>query len=336
MIGNITHGADFGGLGRYLYAVGKNHEAHVDPRAVASENVLRDDSRQWRSWVADMEWAAGQRPEIAEPVWHCSIRAAPEDRILTDAEWGQIARQYAERMELRNHPWAAVRHADDHIHIVVSRVNADGVLWRDSFEYERNMTALREIEREHGLTRLDGEQERDTDRWATVTKSEREKGKRTGRDPDRAQLRDAMHEARDAARGRGPAAFEHELERREVLHRANTTKDGLRVRGYSVSRPGWLDARGEQIWVKASEVDRKLGWQRLQAELGSDRSANAAAIEAARMIGRSLPSRAEVAAPRKRGTAAQPGFPRSTPDEAAARLARDRRRRQDRDRRTGR
>lgn len=55
------------------------------------------------------------------------------------------------------------------------------------------------------------------------------------------------------------------------------------------------------------------------------------------MIGRSLPSRAEVAAARKRGTAAPSGFPRVVPEEAA-RLARGReqRRRQDRDRGTGR
>ena len=298
MIGNITRGGNFDGIGRYLYAVGKNHETHDNPRAVASDNVMRDDSRQWRPWVADMEWCAQQRPEVANPVWHCSIRAAPEDRILSDAEWGRIAREHAERMGLQDHPWVAVRHADDHVHVVASRVNGDGKLWRDSNDKLRSMESMRAIEREHGLTRVDGD--RDTDRLATVTKSEREQGKRLGRDPDRAQLRDAMHEARDAARGRGPAAFERELEQREVMHRANTTKDGLRVRGYSVSRPDWRDARGEQIWVKASEVDRKLGWKRLQADLGSDRAADATAIEAARRVAQAYPTRAEVAAARSR------------------------------------
>lgn len=327
MIGNITRGGGFGGLGRYLYATGKHHEAHVDPRVVASENVMRDDSRQWRPWVADMQWCADQRPEVKQPVWHCSIRAAPEDRVMSDAEWGQIAREHADRMGLGEYPWVAVRHGDDHIHLVACRVNGDGQLWRDSYDKQRNKESMREVERRHGLTRLTGE--RETSRLAAVTKSERERGRRLGRDPERAQLREAMHEARAAAGRRGPAGFEVELERRGVLHRANTTADGMRVRGYSVSRPGWVDAAGEQVWVKASEVDRKLSWSKLREQLGSDRSANASAIEAARTIGKGYLSRDEAGSRRSAALAAEssPVAPRadagrSAQDEAAARLAR--------------
>ncbi len=226
-------------VGRYLYAVGKNHEKHSNPRSVASGNVLRDDARQWRSWVADMQWAAQQRPEIAQPVWHTSLRTAPipEDRIMTDVEWGQIAREHMEMMGLSEHPWVVVRHADDHIHVVACRVDGDGKVWRGEFDRPRSMESMREIERRHGLTQLDAD--RKTSRLAAVSKSEREKGKRLGRDPDRAVLREQMNAAVVAARGLGPAKFEEELERRGVLHRANTTKDRLRVRGYSVSWPGW-------------------------------------------------------------------------------------------------
>ncbi len=48
------------------------------------------------------------------------------------------------------------------------------------------------------------------------------------------------------------------------------------MRGYSVSRPGWtrtaVDEDGkkhpEQVWVKASDVDRTLSWSKLQPDLG--------------------------------------------------------------------
>lgn len=289
MIGNITRGANFAGLGRYLYATGKGHEAHVDPRVVASENVMRDDSRAWRPWVADMEWCAQQRPEVTAPVWHCSVRAAPEDRRLDDAEWGRIAAAHVEQLGLAAHPWVAVRHADDHVHIVTSRVNGDGQLWRDSFDKQRNMESLRVLEERHGLTRL--VDERQMSRLAAVSKSERQRGERLGRDPERAQLRDAMHAARQVARGKGPAGWEDELTRRGVLFRTSTSRDGITVNGYSVTLPGWRDATGEQVWVKASQVDRKLSWPKLRTELGSDRSRDANAVEAAARIARAFPNR---------------------------------------------
>src|ERR1700730_14880576 len=32
-----------------------------------------------------------------KPVWHCSVRAAPGDRVLSDAEWGRVAASVVER-----------------------------------------------------------------------------------------------------------------------------------------------------------------------------------------------------------------------------------------------
>lgn len=39
-----------------------------------------------------MAWFSSRRPLLgehgmAQPVWHCSLRAAPEDRMLSDDEW---------------------------------------------------------------------------------------------------------------------------------------------------------------------------------------------------------------------------------------------------------
>jgi hypothetical protein len=35
--------------------------------------------------------AALAGPGYDKPVWHCAVRAAPEDRVLPDAEWEQVA-----------------------------------------------------------------------------------------------------------------------------------------------------------------------------------------------------------------------------------------------------
>jgi len=274
MIAKITRGKDFDGLGRYLYSVGENHEAHLDPRAIAGGSVMIDDSRQWRPWAADMAWCAEHKPRVANPVWHCSLRAAPEDEHLADHEWAAIAEQHIAQMGLAEHPWVAVRHGADHVHIVASRVDASGKLWRDSHDKLRAMRSCRAIEREHGLVVVD-EHHRSGDA-AMVTASERARAARrtgtAGRDvqPERLRLRQLVHDAADAAR-RGVEDFGHQLYERGVLYKANHDAT-RRVRGYSFSLPGWTAAGdGTQVWIKASEVDRALAWTKLKPRIGADR-----------------------------------------------------------------
>ncbi len=273
MITKISKGSTFAGLGRYLYAVGKGHEAHVDPRAIAGDGVLIDDRRGWRPWSEDLQWCASRRPEIKKPVWHCSLRAAPEDPTLPDARWAQIAAAHVTAMGLDGWPWVAVRHGDDHVHLVVCRVDAAGRLWRDSHDYARAMRSARAIEREQGLAVVDAD--RPAGRLATTTASERSRtdrlNRRTGRavDPERVRLAELMHTAQAAAAGQGLAAWHRELERAGVLWQAHVTSSG-RVSGYRVSLHGWTDRDGETVWLKASQVDRGLGWQKLRAALGAD------------------------------------------------------------------
>ena len=52
-----------------------------------------DGSRDFRrlAGLLAQPLAALAGPGYAKPVWHCSVRAAPEDRMLSDAEWAQVA-----------------------------------------------------------------------------------------------------------------------------------------------------------------------------------------------------------------------------------------------------
>ena len=101
MIGKVSpHGQHVTGLIYYLFGPGRQAE-HTDPHTVAGwrhpaelEPPLREDGRR------DFRNLAGllQQPHAAlgprgapRPVWHCSVRAAPDDRILSDDEWAQVS-----------------------------------------------------------------------------------------------------------------------------------------------------------------------------------------------------------------------------------------------------
>jgi len=137
VIGKVLRGTNAGGLLRYLYGPGRANE-HTEPHLVAGfcdPAELEPERLPGRS--PDLRRLAGLLAQplaaLAVPggdksVWHCSVRAAPEDRVLSDGEWAQVAAGVMHWTGLAPQGddlgvrWVAVRHAGDHIHIVATLV----------------------------------------------------------------------------------------------------------------------------------------------------------------------------------------------------------------------
>ena len=109
MIGKVLRGARPEGLIYYLFGPGRREE-HRDPHLVAGwrdpgelEPPLRPDGRRdfrWLNGLLNQPYAALGPRGLDRPVWHCVVRAAPEDRMLSDDEWGQVARDVMHRTGL--------------------------------------------------------------------------------------------------------------------------------------------------------------------------------------------------------------------------------------------
>jgi hypothetical protein len=132
MIGKVLRGQRVQGLLRYLYGPGKNEE-HINPRIIAGfrspaelEPGIRDDGRldfgRLDGLLTQPLALLGKR-NYRKPVWHLPVRTAPEDPVLTDQQWAQIAADIMAVTGLAPTGdddavrWIAVRHADDHIHM---------------------------------------------------------------------------------------------------------------------------------------------------------------------------------------------------------------------------
>ena len=167
MIGKVLRGTNAGRLLYYLYGPGKANE-HTDPHLVAGfcdpqdlEPERRPDgSRDLRrlSGLLAQPLAALRGPGYAKPVWHCALRAAPGDRMLSDAEWAEAAATVMDRTGLAPADddlgvrWVAVRHAPDHVHIVATLARQDAArpgIWNDFLKVR---DACREVEMRFGLT----------------------------------------------------------------------------------------------------------------------------------------------------------------------------------------
>ncbi len=150
----------------YLYGPGKANE-HTDPHLVAGfgdPQQLEPDRRADGS--PDLRRLAGlflqplaalNGSSYSKPVWHCAVRAAPDDRMLSDAEWAEVAAGIMQRTGLAPDSdylgvrWVAVRHAPDHIHIVATLARQDRdrpKIWNDFY---RVREACHAAERRFGL-----------------------------------------------------------------------------------------------------------------------------------------------------------------------------------------
>ncbi|MFF3069216.1 relaxase/mobilization nuclease domain-containing protein [Kitasatospora sp. NPDC057936] len=261
----------------YLFGPGK-HEEHTDQHLVASWNGFAPDPgpNPERHQVAKLAnqldqpvKALGKQAPVNK-IWHCSLRTAPGDRHLDDAEWATIARRIVHATGIAPEGdtaacrWVAVRHADDHIHIAATLVRQDGRLAGLSFDKRKAQAEARLIEKEYGLRQLNPG---DGTAAKNPTSQEQWKAERTGRtEPPRETLREAV---RQAVAG---AASEEEFFTR--LREA-----GLRVKlrhapsgdvlGYNVALPGDRNRDGEPIWFPGSKLAPDLSLPRIRRRLDS-------------------------------------------------------------------
>jgi hypothetical protein len=266
VIGKISdpRGTNVGGLLRYLYGPGRREE-HTDPHLIAAwrdpagvEPGIRPDGqhdlRRLTGLLLQPHAALGPRG-FERPVWHCALRAAPEDRVLSDQEWAQISADVMHRTGLAPRGqdddsvrWIAVRHGPDHVHVVAVLARQDGGRPRLSNERYRVREACRAAEERHGLRRT-----APGDRTAA----------RGRREPPRVTLRRAVATA--AAGAAGETEFLARLDAAGVLTRIRrSSRDPGQITGYAVALPGDTTRTGQPVWYSGGKLAADLTWPRLR------------------------------------------------------------------------
>jgi hypothetical protein len=277
MIGKVIRGTNAGRLLNYLYGPGKANE-HTDSHLVAGfsdpadlePRIRADGTRDFRrlTGLLTQPMAALAGPGYPQPVWHCSVRAAPEDRMLSDGEWAQVAARVMDRTGLGpagddlGVRWVAVRHAPDHIHIVVMLARQDGdrpATWNDFY---RVREACRDAERRFGL-RSTAPADRTAARRATRAETE-QVIRRGWAEAPRATLRREVCTA--AAGARTEQAFFARLNSAGVLvrKRYSTTHPG-EVTGYAVGLPHHTASDGGVVWYGGGKLAADLTLPKLRA-----------------------------------------------------------------------
>jgi hypothetical protein len=278
VIGKVLRGTRPEGLIYYLFGPGRREE-HTDPHIVAGwrhpaelEPPLRPDGhrdfRRLNGLLNQPHAALGSRG-FDRPVWHCVVRAAPEDRLLSDDEWGRLARDVMHRTGLAPYGqddeairWVAIRHASDHVHIVGTLARQDGARPRFWNDFYRVREACRNAEERLGLRRT-----APGDRTAgrRPTRAEHEKARRHGRnEAPRVTLRRAVSTA--AAAASSEQEFFARLRQAGGLVRTRcSVRDPGRVTGYAVALAGDTARAGGPVWFGGGKLAADLSLPQLRA-----------------------------------------------------------------------
>ncbi|MER6498376.1 mobilization protein [Streptomyces sp. NPDC001455] len=271
-------GSNTRGLLAYLYGPGR-HDEHLDPHIVAGFAMLgmSDPGRNPDATLTQLAHHLDEPvhlrnsefgKKITDHVWHCPVRAAPEDRHLSDTEWADIAQRIVEAAGIAppgddlGCRWIAVRHADDHIHILATTVREDGRRPKLHGSGIRVGDACRQIETDYGLRQLK-KGDRTADR--RPTQAEMHKAQRLGWDQT----------SRDWLQDRIRAAIPHASNAEELL--AYLEADGIAIKprrgpfgdllGYAAGRSGDLNKDGEQIFHPGGKIAPDLTLPKLKARL---------------------------------------------------------------------
>lgn len=274
MIGKVTRGRRVGGLLTYLFGPGEANE-HVDPRLVAAWAPIetlalaRTDGggHDLQALRAAME-APGLLVEglldAPKHVWHCSMRAAPGDRVLSDAEWAWAAEEVMHRTGLARRGdddgvrWVAVRHADDHVHLAAVLARQDGRRAQPRNDYRRVVEAARAIEARFELT-IATPADRTSPR--PTTRAELESAARAGREPSRVVLRRTVTAV--LGRAGSPEEFLAGLREAGLLVRERHSQQDGAVTGFAVAVPGDRNGDGRPVFYGGSKLAADLSWRRV-------------------------------------------------------------------------
>jgi len=272
MIGKITTGSSGRRLIRYLFGPGKANE-HTEQRVITSGLVLGGEALAGGnlsySQIADLGDGLDEAHEIfgTDPkgghTLHLSLSLPPDDRNLSDDQWGEIANMVMTALGFESDgvepaAWVAVGHGtsangNQHVHIAASLVRIDGGRV-NTWQSKKVLSGVcAEIETAYDLTVVEGREGRG---MPGLSRAELERTAREQRaEPPRATLARIVRETSVASKDE--AEFVRRLRGSGVLIRPRFETGGAdTVVGFSVAL---RTKDGESpIWFGGGKLARDL------------------------------------------------------------------------------
>lgn len=231
-------GKSFSGCVRYV--VQKPEAVVLTAEGIRTDAVL--------SMVADFNLQRRLNPDLEKAVGHIALSWSIHDMAKLSEQFMVVrAKEYLEKMQIRNTQYLMVLHRDrehPHVHIVYNRVNYEGKTISDRFQLRRNAKVCREMTERHGY-------------YLAPSKAQVNRQRLKGADKAKYELYDAIKQALPQAK------TWQELER--LLHGKGITIDYKYKRGSDQVQG--VSFRLAELSFKGSGIDRSLSYGAISRQL---------------------------------------------------------------------
>lgn len=146
MIGKIVKGRSFKGCISYVLG-------DKNAQILATEGVLATDTK---SIINSFYMQSLLNPNLSKCVGHIPLSFSPDDKErMTDQFMERLAKEYMQAMGIKNTQYLIVRHSNTnhpHLHIVFNRVDYDGKTISDKNDRYRNEKVCKQLKDKYNLT----------------------------------------------------------------------------------------------------------------------------------------------------------------------------------------
>lgn len=242
MIGKVITGKSFGGCLAYL--LNRQEAAILEAEGVRMQNA--------RTATEDFNLQRKMNPDLGKAVGHIILSWSKEDLPkLTPEIMAERAREYLEKMQIKNTQYLIVQHIDrqhPHVHIVYNRVDNQGKTISDRFQKQQNVRVCKAMTMRHGYHLAKGKQQVNRQRL-------------TGADKIRYQLHDTIKGA--AYTAKSWQELKKRLGREGIDVHYKYQRGTNQVQGISFSKEG--------VTFKGSAIDRAFSYSKLNTLLEQNR-----------------------------------------------------------------
>ena len=244
MIGKPITGRSFGGCVRYIV---DKQEAKI----LAAEGVRMQSAA---AITQDFNMQRKMRPGLGKAVGHLVLSWSKEDLSkLNDQIMAERAREYMEKMNIRNTQHVVIRHSDrehPHLHIVYNRVDNNGKTITDKNNFERNIKICKEMTLKYGYHLGQGKEQ--VNRQAL-----------RGKEKLRYELYDAIKSA--VKQSASWKTLEANLQKQDIGIQYKYKSGTSEVQGISFEKADFI--------MKGSAIDRAFSYGKLNAQLKGNHEA---------------------------------------------------------------
>lgn len=238
MVGKQSTGKSFGGCVRYI--VQKPEAVILDACGVRMQHT--------KSMTEDFNLQRKMNPELGKAVGHIALSWSPDDLPkLTPEIMAERAKEYLEKMNIRNTQYLIVRHQDrnhPHVHIIYNRVDNNGTTIPNYNLWKKNQKVCKELTLKYGYHFGKGKEQ--VNRQAL-----------RGKEKIRYELYDAIKASLNQARS---------WKQLETLLAEKGIGLQYKYRGGTEEVQGISFSKGEMKF-KGSSIDRSLSFKKLNEQL---------------------------------------------------------------------